>query len=615
MRKTYLFTLLTLIPFGAGAQTSTALTRPDPINLIPPATNAAGTVVAFGAATAPDGTPQKGTNLYIFDQELRRRTNYSGESNWTGVTSVTHAAGFTGYTAQPSGPDGPEEVHLVDALGLNDRVLVTDKEGCIQILCVNCFHSCLGPVHLSPDGGRVLYSVARNQPFSVVNADGSGRKQLPVFTGALAASPQRVISRTGQLVFVSAAPSGPTFVAAPVDIYLINLDGTGLRQVTRFGTNSRFYASRATMSLDGSVIAFESNYAETGPQPDSQIWIVRSDGTGLRRLSTGTESATSPSISADGSTVVYVQAGQIKRVRTSNDPSILPLTKLAVSVAQDPVISEDGSRVAFTLGPETGSKAAVYRIPTDTTTDMRNFEPIYVPRFINPNGIVGAAGYGAPSPGSLITLYGVNLGPDELEQARSFPLPTSLNGLSVSVNDQKVPLVAQTPWQINLQLPQNIAVGNASFQVSYANVTRLPEVRADIKSTSPAILTFPRAGPAVSYIQAAAFHAGTAIAADVDHPAAAGETLEVYGLGLGATTPAAEAGVASPSQPPARVLQMPRVQIGNRDAVITFAGLTPGLAGVYQVNAVVPAGLAPGLHPIVWMGAEGSVGYASIAVR
>jgi uncharacterized protein (TIGR03437 family) len=34
--------------------------------------------------------------------------------------------------------------------------------------------------------------------------------------------------------------------------------------------------------------------------------------------------------------------------------------------------------------------------------------------------------------------------------------------------------------------------------------------------------------------------------------------------------------------------------IGGVDAKVVFAGLTPGLTGLYQVNAVVPPGVAPG---------------------
>ncbi len=35
------------------------------------------------------------------------------------------------------------------------------------------------------------------------------------------------------------------------------------------------------------------------------------------------------------------------------------------------------------------------------------------------------------------------------------------------------------------------------------------------------------------------------------------------------------------------------VQIGNSAAKVVFAGLTPGLSGLYQINAVVPSGASP----------------------
>jgi uncharacterized protein (TIGR03437 family) len=590
----------------------------DPINLIPPAINADGSVVLFGAAVAPDGAVQKGTNLYLYTPaylyapaSVRQLTNYAGDFNLTGVTSVTYAAGVAGYTALPGGVGGAEEVHLLDIAKAADRTLAVDKEGCIQPLCVGCYRPCVGPVHLSPDGTKVLYAVSRTQPFYVVTADGTGPTRLPVYVGALAPSPQRAISRNGVVVFTSSAPNGPTFAAAATDVYSINLDGTGLKQVTKFG-NASFFASNATISADGSVIAFESNYSESGPGSVSQIWTVRADGSGLRRLSQGPDSAGSPSISADGSVVTYLQSGQIV-----SGTAVGALTKLSISAPYFPAIGDDGAEVAFALGPQNGVPAAVYRIPVDSARDLRSFQNVYAPRFVNANGVVSATGYGAPSPGSLFSLYGVNLASDELTQAKGFPLPASLNEVSLLVNGQAVPLLASTPWQINAQLPQTLAAGTAAFQVGYAGA-RLPAVSAAVRSSSPENFFFPftRAlvGGIMGYSQAAAFHAGTGVAADLDHPAAAGEILEIYGLGLGVTDPMVPAGVASPASPPARALETPRLQIGGKDAVVVFAGLAPGFAGVYQVNAIVPAGLSPGVRNMTWGSAAG-VGFSSIGVK
>ena len=60
----------------------------------------------------------------------------------------------------------------------------------------------------------------------------------------------------------------------------------------------------------------------------------------------------------------------------------------------------------------------------------------------------------------------------------------------------------------------------------------------------------------------------------------------------------------------------PEVLIGGKPAEVTFAGLTPGLAGVYQVNATVPSGLRPGRQTVSWrIGGATSNGCGTIAVR
>ena len=79
--------LLVILPALVYAQTTPI--RLDPVNVIPPAMNADGSTVLFGAAFAPDGTPDNATNLYSFTAGVARRlTNFTGVSSFSGITRL-----------------------------------------------------------------------------------------------------------------------------------------------------------------------------------------------------------------------------------------------------------------------------------------------------------------------------------------------------------------------------------------------------------------------------------------------------------------------------------------------------------------------------------------------
>jgi uncharacterized protein (TIGR03437 family) len=602
--KPFIVAVLFLVP--AFAQPGIPIFAGPTINFLPPAVDATGNLVAFGSSVTSEGNVQSTIDLYAGGVNLAPNVTSAG---------LTRDGSQAVFAEMVSGGEG---VGIVDLSTGAVRRLNVDTQGCIRplALCVNCFFACVATPHATADGSKVLYAVRRNQPFYVVNKDGTGLTQLPVYSGVLAPSPQRVISGNGRVVFTSSAPFGPTFAAAATDVYLMNLDGTAVRNLTNFG-NSAIFASNATISADGATIVFETNFAGPGSAPgtESQIWAVQSDGSRLRQLTFGPGAGTNASISGDGMTGVFLRDGRINLLEPLADaPSRTPKTvaQLRYSALQSPVISEDGQRLTFLIGPDSFSAGAVYQ----ANADGSGLHAIHAPRAISPRGVVSAAGFSlAPSLGGLVSVYGINLSGDSITNAVGFPLPTGLGGASVLVNGRQLPMLSVSPWQIVAQVPPEFAAPSSNFQVSYPGLVTPPEA-AEIATASPALFASQVQSSGATIYQAAAFHAGTAIAADDSHPAKAGEVLELYGTGIGATDPVVPAGLASPNNPAARAKVQPRVLIGNVEARVLFAGLTPGLAGVAQVNIVVPDGLRPGRYGValqIGQGTTGAVG--SIAVQ
>jgi uncharacterized protein (TIGR03437 family) len=97
---------------------------------------------------------------------------------------------------------------------------------------------------------------------------------------------------------------------------------------------------------------------------------------------------------------------------------------------------------------------------------------------------------------------------------------------------------------------------------------------------------------------AAALHANNAVIS-AQSPAQTGETIELYLSGLGAVNPTVANGEPAPSNPLSYTTATPQVFLldaaGNyQQAAVTFSGLAPGYAGLYQVNITIPSSLAAG---------------------
>ena len=80
-------------------------------------------------------------------------------------------------------------------------------------------------------------------------------------------------------------------------------------------------------------------------------------------------------------------------------------------------------------------------------------------------------------------------------------------------------------------------------------------------------------------------------------PAHANDILTAYGTGWGATTPAIVVGSLAAGA--ANLTGKYTLKIGDKTADVSYAGLAPTFAGLYQINFKVPEGLSAGPQPIV----------------
>lgn len=214
------------------------------------------------------------------------------------------------------------------------------------------------------------------------------------------------------------------------------------------------------------------------------------------------------------------------------------------------------------------------------------------------SGITTASAFGGyagvASPGSWVEIYGSNLaGTTRPWAASDFngpAAPTSLDGVSVAVGGTPAFVSYISPTQVNAEIPDSVATGNASVVVSYNSQASAPASLA-IKALEPGLFapaSFKIGG--TQYVEA--FHSATGDFVSSSEPATPGETLVFYGIGFGPVVPGVVAGEIASGQ---SSLENPlTMTIGGATATVSYAGLAPGLVGLYQINATVPANLATG---------------------
>jgi uncharacterized protein (TIGR03437 family) len=210
-------------------------------------------------------------------------------------------------------------------------------------------------------------------------------------------------------------------------------------------------------------------------------------------------------------------------------------------------------------------------------------------------GIVSTASY-APGPfasNTLITIFGSGLARSSYGVTTADlvnnSLPNELNYTRVTIDDFAVPLLYVSDGQINLLIPPKQANGPAKVRVVREGQVG-PEVTISVVDCSPALFVT-AAGLAI------ATHGDNSVITP-EKPAAGGELIVIYAAGMGKTDTMPTNGELPPyaSQLVLRAtLQVLLNGVAIDPGQVRYAGLTPGSAGLYQINVVLPD--KPGVDP------------------
>lgn len=228
--------------------------------------------------------------------------------------------------------DGNSEIYSIDADGKHETRLSNNTE-------YDGFPS------WAPDGNSIVFQSARNDhdAIYIMNADGSSPRLVPN-TGN---GRYPKWSADGQYIAFFSDRNGNT------DIYLIDSDGGNLSNLSGHAATDE----TPSWSADGSTLAFQSDRNDIRPGDRSVdewnynfgLFTMSVNGEGVREI-TGVESNDeNPSLSPDGSRIVYQSyindglAIVVVNVKTG-EKKVLTSPEL---VSGSPAWSSDGSKIVF----------------------------------------------------------------------------------------------------------------------------------------------------------------------------------------------------------------------------------------------------------------------------
>jgi uncharacterized protein (TIGR03437 family) len=198
----------------------------------------------------------------------------------------------------------------------------------------------------------------------------------------------------------------------------------------------------------------------------------------------------------------------------------------------------------------------------------------------------------AISPGEIVTIFGVAEGPSN---PATFTLDgngkvaSNLSGVRVLFDGAPAPILYASASQVNAIVPYEVdGKGVTTMKVEY-NGTQASAWGVAVSPAAPAIFTLDSSGQG----QAAVLNEDNSVNGP-SNPAARGSVIQIYATGEGQTAPPGVTGSVTHADAKKPLLGV-SVTIDGLNATLVYAGSAPeSVAGLFQVNATIPAGVKPG---------------------
>ena len=301
--------------------------------------------------------------------------------------------------------------------------------------------------------------------------------------------------------------------------------------------------------------------------------------------------------------VLAVSGGAIVDPMTTLPPATAgtPYTaQLALTGGVPPYSYSLSGSTAVTVSPTgllsgTFPLAGIQQLTLTVTDAIGTMQAIPIGFIVLPSvgGITNAATFntGDLAPGEIISIFGSGLGPTtgvgSVLQSNGV-LPTAVEGTQVLFGTLAAPILYASSTQLNVIVPYGFNPSVSSTVTVISNGETSTGFTVTPAIASPGIFVLPDATDAN---QAAALNQDLSVN-NATNPLAAGSVVVLYATGGGVLSSPIGDGVLAGTDPLITLSDV-TVTIGGAPATVQFAGLAPGLAGVIQVNAVVPASTTP----------------------